>query len=398
MAQRHQQVHPEDFLDSSAWNWIAENRQSSVSDLRLKFGLSRPHFSWIGQIEAKRKYARKFGPLFETHWLFPIGLPLEQSSSYATAWFKATLVTTPFSIDLCAGMGMDSFALSQREGLKLHWANELDTDLAQLLRHNLPNTKVSSAPAEELSEAIVAWQQAHSIAPTELTIYLDPDRRASGHKAHSIEHTVPHLPSLQTKWLKCGHTLISKHSPMASLEELKQRQGCVAIYVVEYQGECKELLCVQQKDWAAAPEIHCTVILEKGQLQQFTSSAAVPATVHTEQIHSFLIQPGPALSKSGVHMELIGGMGAKKLVTGNMYTSEQMPAPNELYERYEVIEIAKPYKIQTPVDSAAIERIGFPEHPDLIRKKLKVKEGREMKIFAMKLGTQKQMILARRLD
>ena len=75
-----------------------------------------------------------------------------------------------------------------------------------------------------------------------------------------------------------------------------------------------------------------------------------------------------------------------------------MPAPNELYKRYEVIEIAKPYKLQTPVDRAAIERLGFPEHPDLIRKKLKVKEGREMKIFAIKLGTQKQMILARRLD
>jgi bifunctional DNA-binding transcriptional regulator/antitoxin component of YhaV-PrlF toxin-antitoxin module len=50
------------------------------------------------------------------------------------------------------------------------------------------------------------------------------------------------------------------------------------------------------------------------------------------------------------------------------------------------------------VDRAAIERIGFPEHPDLIRKKLKIKEGRELKVFAMKLGTQKQMILARRLD
>ena len=74
-------------------------------------------------------------------------------------------------------------------------------------------------------------------------------------------------------------------------------------------------------------------------------------------------------------MELLGEMGAKKLVTGNMYTSEQMPAPNELYERYEVIEIAKPYKIQTPVDSAAIERIGFPEHPDLIRKSSKSKKG-----------------------
>lgn len=398
MAQPQQQVDPEDFTDSVAWAWIAEHKGISIADLRLKYGLQRPYFSWISQIEAERKYVRKFGPLFEKKWLFPTGVPLEQSSSYATGWFKATLVTTPYSIDLCAGMGIDSHALSQREGLKQHWANELNPDLAQLLRHNLAASKVTSAPAEELFEAIEAWKQALSIAPTDLTIYIDPDRRTRGNKAHSIEHTVPNLPSLQGRWLECAHTLVSKHSPMASLEELQQLQGCAAIYVVEFLGECKELLCVQRKNWAAAPEIHTVVILEENSVRLFTSSPMAPAVAPTDLIHTYLIQPGPALSKSGGHEKLLGGVGAKKLVVGNMYTSEQMPAPNELYKRYEVIEIAKPYKLKTPVDRAAIERLGFPEHPDLIRKKLKVKEGREMKIFAIKLGTQKQMILARRLD
>ena len=398
MPQPQQQVHPEDFSEPAAWAWMADYEGSSIAGLRLKHGLERPYFSWISQLEAKRKYARKFGPLFEKQWIFPTGLPLEQSSSYATAWFKATLVTTPYSIDLCAGMGIDSYAISQRPELQQHWANELNPDLAQLLKHNLPTAKVSSAPAEELFEAIEGWKQALSIGPEDLTIYVDPDRRTSGNKAHSIEHTVPHLPSLQGKWLECAHTIISKHSPMASLEELKQLQGCTAIYVVEFLGECKELLCVQRKNWASAVSIHTVIILKEREVQLFTSSPSVQAVVHTDLIHTYLVQPGPALSKSGGHEELLGGMGAKKLVTGNMYTSEHMPAPNELYERYEVIEIAKPYKIQTPVDRAAIERIGFPEHPDLIRKKLKIKEGREMKVFAMKLGTQKQMILARRLD
>ena len=398
MAQPQQQVHPEDFSDPSAWAWIADHEGISTADLRLKHGLERPYFSWISQLEAKRKYARKFGPLFEKQWLFPTGLPLEQSSSYATAWFKTTLVTTPYSIDLCAGMGIDSCALLQRPELKEHWANELNQDLAQLLRHNLPTAKVSSAPAEELFTAIEAWKQDLGIGPEDLTIYLDPDRRASGNKAHSLEHTVPHLPSLQGQWLECAHTVVSKHSPMGPLEELKQLQGCADIYVVELLGECKELLCVQRKNWAEAPNIHTVVILQEEDVRLFTSNTTVTPTSHTVQIHTYLVQPGPALSKSGGHEELLGGMGAKKLVTGNLYTSEHMPAPNQLYERYEVIEIAKPYKLQTPVDRAAIERIGFPEHPDLIRKKLKIKEGREMKIFAMKLGTQKQMILARRLD
>ena len=92
MAQPQQQVDPEDFTDSVAWAWIAEHEGISIADLRLKYGLQRPYFSWISQIEAERKYVRKFGPLFEKKWLFPTGVPLEQSSSYATAWFKATLV------------------------------------------------------------------------------------------------------------------------------------------------------------------------------------------------------------------------------------------------------------------------------------------------------------------
>jgi len=393
-----QQVHCDDFSDPLAWDWIAKNELTSSADLRLKYGLVRPYFSWISQLEAKRKYARKFGPLFEKKWLFPTGVPLEQSSSYATARFKTTLVTTPYSIDLCAGMGIDSYAFSQRQGIQQHWVNEIDPDLAQLLQHNLPNAKVSIAPAEELFEAIEAWKQALHIDPEDLTLYVDPDRRVSGYKVHSLEYTEPHLPSLQGPWLECAHTLVSKHSPMAPLEELKQLRGCSAIYVVEFQGECKELLCVQRKNWASAANIHTVVILEESGVRTFTGSPTAQAAAHTDQILTYLIQPGPALSKSGGHEELLGGMGAKKLVTGNMYTSKQMLAPNELYERYEVIEIAKPYKIQTPLDQAAIERIGFPEHPDLIRKKLKIKEGRKMKIFAMKLGTQKKMILARRLD
>ena len=65
MAQPQQQVHPEDFSDPAAWVWIADHEGTSIADLRLKHGLERPDFSWIGQLEAKHKYARKFGPLFE---------------------------------------------------------------------------------------------------------------------------------------------------------------------------------------------------------------------------------------------------------------------------------------------------------------------------------------------
>ncbi len=401
MPQPIQQVHPEDFNSPESWQWIANNQDASLQDLRLKYGLERPYFSWISQLEAQRKYGKKFKPLLSNNWIFPTGLPLEQSSSWATAVFKASLVRTPFSIDLCAGMGVDSLALSQRFEVQKHWANELNADLARLLAHNLPAVKITNAPAEELMNELEQWKKEHQISAEALTIYVDPDRRATGNKAHSITQTVPHLPSLQKQWLESAHNVLSKHSPMASLEELQQLEGCATIYVVEYQGECKELLCLQRKGYTAAPALQVVVLSpdeNTAWVQYGVEQVNLSSLEMTTNPEAYIIQPGPALSKSEGHAGLLEPMGAKKLVCGNLYTVNHEPAPSELYERYKVIEIAKPYKIKTPFTHAAIERIGFPEHPDVIRKKLKAKEGREMKVYALKLGNQKQMLLVNRLD
>jgi hypothetical protein len=61
------------------------------------------------------------------------------------------------------------------------------------------------------------------------------------------------------------------------------------------------------------------------------------------------------------------------------------------------MEVAKPYKLKLPEEGGAIERIGYPEHPDVIRKNLGWKEGRENKLFAVKRGKEKLMVFAKRL-
>jgi hypothetical protein len=54
--------------------------------------------------------------------------------------------------------------------------------------------------------------------------------------------------------------------------------------------------------------------------------------------------------------------------------------------------------LKLPEEGGAIERIGYPEHPDVIRKKLGWKEGRENKLFAVKRGKEKLMVFAKRLE
>ena len=114
MGHPKQQVDPEDFKLKEADLWLSANAHSSVADLRLKYGLSRPYFSWITRLEAQHKYAKKFPKLLQTEWVFPAGQATEQSSSERTAEYKASLVSSPYTVDLCAGMGIDSWALTNR--------------------------------------------------------------------------------------------------------------------------------------------------------------------------------------------------------------------------------------------------------------------------------------------
>jgi hypothetical protein len=118
----------------------------------------------------------------------------------------------------------------------------------------------------------------------------------------------------------------------------------------------------------------------------------------SSEISTYLIQPGPALAKSQAHGQLAKEGGWKKLAAGNLYTSEICPTSSPFYKRYEVLEVAKPYKLKNAVDAGSIERIGFPEHPDQIRKKLGWKEGRAVKLFALKIGSTKSMVLTKYLD
>jgi len=147
MAHPKQQVHPEDLERPEAKDWLASHQDTGLKDLRLKFGLKRPYASWIAQLEVQRKYANKFPSLLLANWIFPTGQATEQSSSERTALYKASLISSQFTVDLCAGMGIDSWAFTQRDGSFGHFANELDPGLSKLLKFNLKNTTHTAGTA-----------------------------------------------------------------------------------------------------------------------------------------------------------------------------------------------------------------------------------------------------------
>ena len=397
MAHPKQQVHPEDFIGPEATAWLASHKDSAVTDLRLKFGLKRPYASWITQLEVQRKYANKFPALLRGNWIFPTGQATEQSSSERTAHYKASLIASPFTIDLCAGMGIDSWAFTQRNSSSGHFANELDLGLSKLLEFNLKNATHAAGTATSALPELKSWLRKKDISPAEVTIYLDPDRRTGSGKSIALRDASPNIITLQHELFKLSHTLMTKHSPMVDLNALYELKHLSEIHIVEYQGECKEVLAIQNEGYIGQPAIKA-ILLQEDTFIEHSNTHEAPAFSFVNELDQFLIQPGPALAKSKLHEEVAAKQNWKKWTVGNLYTTDELPPTSPFFKRYKVIEVAKPYKLKLPPEGGAIERIGYPEHPKVIRKKSGWKEGRENKLFAVKQGKDKLMVLVKRLN
>ena len=184
---------------------------------------------------------------------------------------------------------------------------------------------------------------------------------------------------------------------MVDLNALYELKHLSEIHIVEYQGECKEVISIQNEGYIGQPAIKAILLQEDTSIEHSNTHEAT-AFSFVNELDQFLIQPGPALAKSKLHEEVAAKQNWKKWTVGNLYTTDELPPTSLFFKCYKVIEVAKPYKVKLPSEGGAIERIGYPEHPEVIRKKLGWKEGRKNKLFAVKQGKNKLMVLVKRLD
>lgn len=381
------QVRP-DLFNEDLWQWIESNKASSVTDLRLKYGSAEPYHSAIAQIEAKKKYASKFSSLFKERWIFPAGLALEQSSSLATSSYKAAILTTPYSADLCAGMGIDSRALSLRENCEEHLCFEQNHGLATLLEHNLKKARIvpSTFELKELED----WMQENHIDQDELTVYLDPDRRAKQSRTFAIEEATPNLIDIQENLLAIAAKVITKHSPMVDIHECTRKLvGLESIHVVQHQGECKEILTVQVPGFQDTPYL---TVVEATTGQNIDHNYPCSYTIPHGPLSNYIIQPSASLNKSELHHLLATLQGWQRLGIGNIYTSLTLPEKSPFYKTFEVQTTFDSLKKVKLSGEYAIESVGSKITAKELRKRLLLKEGRTQKLFYLQNGKTKLIV------
>lgn len=247
--------------------------------------------------------------------VFPKTLSAQQCSSEIAARHKARLAETynPVSIaDLTGGIGVDSLEFS-RICPQCHY-NEADPALSAAAKYNfqiikeknkdvyMDNIFVTSYLAAPDEHDFMMWLQ--NVSPD--MVFLDPARRDSaGRKVFLLEDCSPDITKLKESLFEISPLILLKLSPMADISMLLSRlKNCERLQVVEYAGECREILLVLRRGYVGDCLIE-VVDLDAGDdaLMSFSSSSAFPppALAGKDDLvaGNYLFEPSKAMMKAG---------------------------------------------------------------------------------------------------
>ncbi len=392
------------LLQPKIADFIKTYAQANVSDLALK---GPPDRTWafplvLDQIKAKQKAKEKLPQWLTAHpdLVFPPADIVEQASSAATARYKASLVDGQNFIDLTGGAGVDSWAFSQkfRHGTVI----ERNAECAALLAHNLPllgngNIEVVQADAENFIE---------SMALSDF-VYIDPQRRNTARsKIVRLEECSPDVTTLLPLILEKAGTVMVKASPMLDIASAVRKLAHVAaVHVVEWRGECREVLYILNAATDANFEyvpLTAVNIDDEGcaiAALRFTAGEENNAETAVGPLESYLFEPGPAFLKSGGFKTLALRFELRKLHPHTHLYTDAHDRPDFPGRRFQVLETIDIKSKPFPVSKANLAVRNFPADAAALKKRLKIKDGGEDYLFACTLHDESRTIIrAKKID
>ena len=365
-------------------------------------------------IECRKKIRTKLPEWYEIpEIIYPDRLSFEQSSSSATAKYKASIADRIVNggriADLTGGLGADSIAFSRVASQVMY--NEMEPVRAEAARHNFPllgaeNISVSSFCVEEAGKSEGAanfWETLKRFSPD--LVYMDPARRsATGSKVFLLEDCSPDVLTLIPDIFGICNNLLLKLSPMADISMLLKRlqdhgAGTKELHIVSAGGECKELLL-----WCTPSTTDDTALIinENGNILRTSiaaESAAVPQFLQdAAQLNSmqFLFEPGKALAKAGLFNAICtmqdnaddGTMLLKAGRSTHLYFTDSQNNASNFGKTFKIIGLA-PFCKQGIRDFSAkypraeVSARNLPLTSEELRRKLKVQSGGDIHIFGL---------------
>ena len=388
--------------------------------------------------------------------IYPPHISMEQCSSESTALYKAELAARllglPASssgiemkaeneiefVDLTGGFGVDFSYIAARLGVKSMYV-ERQAHLCEAAKENferlgLKNAIVKNGDGIEVLHSFlpkkddaasaddslgIIYGQPLSLLKTKLglkIIFVDPARRDdAGNKVVSLKDCTPDVTVLQEEMLSKADYVIIKLSPMLDWHRAVSELSHVReVHIISVNNECKELLLVlsarNMGDMEASSadgevkhagnlRIYCVNDAQSfvcDELDMESSSVKIAPSTFEEM--QYLYEPNASLMKAGCFSVLSERYGARMLSKNSHLFVSREPIAAFPGRSFRIIAVSSFNKKELKhhlagITKANIATRNFPFSVAELRKRLKLKDGGEIYIFATTLSDESHVLV-----
>ena len=337
---------------------------------------------------------------------YPSHLSMEQCSSEQTARYKASIAGKgTLVVDLTAGFGVDLAVISQ--GYKRAVHVECQAQLCAIssenyMRLGLNHIEVVCGDGVEYL---------HQLDHADL-IYLDPARRDEhGSRTYGIADCTPNVLEILDEMVEKADRVMLKLSPMLDWRKAIEDLGKVnEVHIVSVDNECKELLLVLSKDEKPL-RVFCVnnenVFAFDGDCKSPTHLSGIANPLQQEYLSPanlhFLFEPNASIMKAGCFKLVEQRFGVRQLdPNSHLFVSDkdipEFPGRQFIIERMTTMNKHDLKIAFAGIDRANITVRNFPMSVAELRKKLKLKDGGNVFIFATTVaGEGHQLFICRKI-
>lgn len=396
------------IINEQTWEFIRQHANDDVRKLALQGAKdAEVDLPMALQQIAGRQTAKKKLPAWAATdaVVYPPHLNMEQCSSEQTARYKASLITSKGDtyVDLTGGFGVDFYWMSQ--GFKHRYYIEQNAELCAIAEHNFQ--------VLGLACSVCCCDTATFLAdmPHADIVFLDPARRNEhGGRTYDIRDCTPNVLELLPLLLEKANKIILKLSPMFDWRKAVNDLKYVSeVHIVSVANECKELLLVLQQQVTDSPTITCVnddsvfkVVSSKetdgfpAGNQWFLSRKPMVSPQETN-VTEYLYEPNASIMKAGCFAEIEQQYPARQLSTNSHLFLSSVEIADFPGRRFQIQSVSSMNKQElksslSEIKQANIAVRNFPLSVEQLRKKLRLKDGGDIYIFATTVGNNQHML------
>lgn len=396
------------IINEQTWNFIRQHANDDVRKLALQ-GCKDAEVDLpmaLQQIAGRQTAKKKLPTWVEADGvIYPPHLNMEQCSSEQTARYKASLITSKGDtyVDLTGGFGVDFYWMSQ--GFKHRYYIEQNAELCAIAEHNFEVLGLKSTVCCCDTAAYLTEMDHASV------VFLDPARRNEhGGRTYDIRDCTPNVLELLPILLEKADTIILKLSPMFDWRKAVSDLKYVSeVHIVSVANECKELLLVLHQQRVDSPSITCvnddTVFKVFSTLENdvfspgkqcFPSGKTMVSLPENDDLR-YLYEPNASIMKAGCFAEIKQQYPARQLSTNSHLFLSSVEIKDFPGRRFQIQSVSSMNKQElksslSEIKQANIAVRNFPLSVEQLRKKLRLKDGGDIYIFATTVGNNQHML------